>query len=142
MHPKTDVFCSASLILPDKAGRQINVGGWSLDSTYGIRFYTPDGSPGNPSTNDWEENFHEIALQVSHRLVMLNTSYICHRSAAGILVRRYCPMALLWSLAAKKEATILLSLHWKPFLGRPVEPPQCSLIGSNARIPTIFIPSS
>lgn len=27
MHVKTDVFCSGSIILPDKAGRQINVGG-------------------------------------------------------------------------------------------------------------------
>lgn len=27
MHLKTDVFCSGSIILPDKAGRQINVGG-------------------------------------------------------------------------------------------------------------------
>ena len=66
MHPKTDVFCSASLILPDKAARQINVGGWSLQSTYGIRFYTPDGVLGTNSTNDWEENYQELALQVSH----------------------------------------------------------------------------
>ena len=65
MHPKTDVFCSGSLILPDKGGRQINVGGWSLDSTFGIRFYTPDGSPGVNGTNDWEENWQEVGLQVS-----------------------------------------------------------------------------
>ena len=26
---KTDVFCSAGLVLPDKAGRQLNIGGWS-----------------------------------------------------------------------------------------------------------------
>lgn len=30
---KTDVFCSAGMTLPDKAGRQINVGGWSGTST-------------------------------------------------------------------------------------------------------------
>ena len=63
MHVKTDVFCSASLTLPDKAGRQINVGGWSLDSTFGIRLYTPDGSPGVNGTNDWEENGQELKLQ-------------------------------------------------------------------------------
>ncbi|GFZ47912.1 hypothetical protein JCM24511_05659 [Saitozyma sp. JCM 24511] len=63
MHVKSDVFCSGGLILPDKAGRQINVGGWSLDSTYGIRLYTPDGSPGVNGTNDWEENYDELALQ-------------------------------------------------------------------------------
>ncbi|EME81961.1 uncharacterized protein MYCFIDRAFT_165158 [Pseudocercospora fijiensis CIRAD86] len=62
MHVKTDVFCSASLTLPDRAGRQINIGGWSHPSTEGVRLYWPDGSPGVPGKNDWEENFEEIAL--------------------------------------------------------------------------------
>jgi hypothetical protein len=60
---KTDVFCSAGLVLPDKGGRSINIGGWSGDSTYGLRFYTPDGSPGKASKNQWEENYQEIHLQ-------------------------------------------------------------------------------
>ncbi|KAF8346392.1 hypothetical protein F5887DRAFT_1073579 [Amanita rubescens] len=47
MHPKTDVFCSGSLILPDKGGRQINV-----------------GVPGVNGTNDWEENWQEVGLQI------------------------------------------------------------------------------
>ncbi|KAF8151649.1 hypothetical protein B0H34DRAFT_801346 [Crassisporium funariophilum] len=63
MHIKTDVFCSGSVIMPDKAGRQINVGGWSLESTFGLRLYTPNGVPGTNSTNDWEENFDELSLQ-------------------------------------------------------------------------------
>ncbi|KAI0154753.1 putative glyoxal oxidase [Xylariaceae sp. FL1272] len=63
MHLKTDVFCSAGLILPDKAGRQLTVGGWSLDSTYGVRLYTPDGSPGVKGVNDWQENVNELKLQ-------------------------------------------------------------------------------
>jgi hypothetical protein len=63
MHVKSDVFCSASVVLPDKAARIINVGGWSLDSTFGIRLYSPDGSAGVPGTNDWEENFNELSLQ-------------------------------------------------------------------------------
>lgn len=63
LHVKTDVFCSAGLILPDKAGRQINVGGWSGDSTFGIRLYWPDGSPGVPGVRDWQENKNEVALQ-------------------------------------------------------------------------------
>ncbi|KAI1344989.1 putative glyoxal oxidase [Xylariaceae sp. FL0016] len=63
MHLKTDVFCSAGVILPDKAGRQLTVGGWSLDSTYGVRLYTPSGSPGVPGTTDWEENVNELSLQ-------------------------------------------------------------------------------
>ncbi|KAJ7364626.1 glyoxal oxidase N-terminus-domain-containing protein [Mycena albidolilacea] len=63
MHVKSDVFCSGSVTLPDKHGRQLNVGGWSLDSTKGVRLYTPDGSPGVNGTNDWEENFQELHLQ-------------------------------------------------------------------------------
>ena len=34
MHVKTDVFCSGAVILPDKAARILNVGGWSLTSTF------------------------------------------------------------------------------------------------------------
>ena len=64
MHVKTDVFCSGSIILPDKAGRQINIGGWSSQSLFGIRLYTPDGSPGVNGTNDWEENYKILSLQV------------------------------------------------------------------------------
>jgi hypothetical protein len=52
MHVHSDVFCSASLTLPDKAGRQINIGGWALADTYGVRLYWPDGSPGQPSVNE------------------------------------------------------------------------------------------
>ncbi|KAI1640310.1 hypothetical protein F4809DRAFT_591116 [Biscogniauxia mediterranea] len=63
MHLKTDVFCSAGLVLPDKAGRQLTIGGWSLDSTYGVRLYTPDGSDGVKGTNDWEENVNVLKLQ-------------------------------------------------------------------------------
>ena len=62
MHVKTDIFCSASLTLPDVAGRQINVGGWANPSTFGVRLYTPDGSPGVPGKNDWQENGAEVAL--------------------------------------------------------------------------------
>lgn len=63
MHVKTDVFCSASLTLPDKVGRQLNVGGWALDATFGVRLYWPDGSPGVWGTNDWQENVQALKLQ-------------------------------------------------------------------------------
>lgn len=63
LHVKTDVFCAASLTLPDRAGRQINVGGWSAPSTKGIRLYWPDGSPGVPGTNDFQENVNVLSLQ-------------------------------------------------------------------------------
>ncbi|KAJ8067756.1 hypothetical protein OCU04_003360 [Sclerotinia nivalis] len=80
MHVKTDVFCSASIVLPDRLGRQINIGGWSLPSTLGLRFYTPDGAPGVPSKNDWEENYQEIGLQTGRwypsAMVMANGSIL------------------------------------------------------------------
>ena len=71
MHPKTNVFCSGSLVLPDKSARQISVGGYSSESTFGIRLYTPDGSPGVNGTNDWEENLKELSLQVSLRGLLM-----------------------------------------------------------------------
>ena len=67
LHVKSDVFCSASIVLPDKAARQLNVGGWSLDSTQGVRLYWPDGSSGVNGTNDWQENYEELHLQVRTR---------------------------------------------------------------------------
>jgi hypothetical protein len=80
MHVKTDVFCSASLILPDRVARQINIGGWSDVSTYGVRLYWPDGSPGEPSYNDWEENQSEVSLQLGRwypsAMVMANGSIL------------------------------------------------------------------
>jgi hypothetical protein len=63
MHVKTDVFCSAGLQLPDKAGRQMTIGGWSDIALSGIRLYTPDGAIGVNGTNDWIENEQEVYLQ-------------------------------------------------------------------------------
>ena len=80
LHVKTDVFCSAGFTLPDKVGRQINLGGWSGPSTYGIRLYWPDGSPGVPGVNDWHENVDELALQLGRwypsTMVMTNGSIL------------------------------------------------------------------
>lgn len=60
---KTDVFCSASFTLPDRAGRMINIGGWSAESVYGIRFFTPDSPQGvDNGTNDWEEDYTQLRL--------------------------------------------------------------------------------
>ena len=67
MHVKTDVFCSGAIVLPDRAARHLVVGGWSLDSTFGVRLYAPDGSPGVNGTNDWEENNQVLRLQVRSR---------------------------------------------------------------------------
>ena len=63
LHVKTDVFCSAGWVLPDKVGRHINIGGWSADSLYGVRLYSPSGRPGTWGTTDWQENYQEVGLQ-------------------------------------------------------------------------------
>jgi hypothetical protein len=77
MHLKTDVFCSAAVVLPDKAARILNVGGWSLASTFGIRLYAPDGSPGVNGTNDWEEDPNSLQLQVRIAYPSLCDVYRC-----------------------------------------------------------------
>jgi hypothetical protein len=63
MHVTSDIFCSGSVTLPDKAGRIMNVGGWSGISTYGVRLYLPDGSPGVTGINDWQEDDEILTLQ-------------------------------------------------------------------------------
>jgi hypothetical protein len=60
----TDAFCAAALILPDKAGRQVTIGGWDGDSNFGIRFYYPDGSAGVNGTNQWQEAPEVLSLQL------------------------------------------------------------------------------
>ncbi|KAK7969552.1 WSC domain-containing protein [Apiospora saccharicola] len=80
MHLKTDVFCNAGITLPDKAGRQLTVGGWSLQSTFGVRLYWPDGSPGVKGVNDWQENVDTLHLQVGRwypsAMIMANGSVL------------------------------------------------------------------
>ncbi|KAF8242298.1 hypothetical protein K440DRAFT_591049 [Wilcoxina mikolae CBS 423.85] len=80
MHVKTDIFCAAGLTLPDKVGRQINVGGWANDATYGVRLYWPDGSPGVAGVNDWQENVAEVSLQIGRwyptAMIMSNGSIL------------------------------------------------------------------
>lgn len=78
LHVKTDIFCAAGITLPDKGGRQLTVGGWSGDSTEGVRLYWPDGSEGTWGTHDWQENVNELSLQVGRwypsAMVMANGS--------------------------------------------------------------------
>ena len=84
---KTDIFCAAGLTMPDRAGRQINIGGWSLDSTFGVRMMTPSGAPGVPSTSVWQEDVNTIALQQGRwyptGLVMANGSMLIVGGQAG-----------------------------------------------------------
>ncbi|KAE8446083.1 hypothetical protein EG329_012591 [Mollisiaceae sp. DMI_Dod_QoI] len=77
---QTDVFCSAGLTLPDKAGRQITIGGWAGASNFGVRLYWPDGSDGVPETNEWEEDPDVLSLQVprwyASAMIMANGSML------------------------------------------------------------------
>jgi hypothetical protein len=59
---KTDVFCSASLVLPDKAGRQINIGGWSGEDLHGVRLFNPNSTLGTQGTTQWEEDVDILSL--------------------------------------------------------------------------------
>jgi hypothetical protein len=84
---KTDIFCAAGLTMPDRAGRQINIGGWSLDSTFGVRIYWPDGSPGVTSKNNWQEDVNTVKLQRGRwyptGMVMANGSMLIVGGEAG-----------------------------------------------------------
>ena len=77
---KTDVFCAAGLTLPDKAGRQITVGGWAGTSNYGIRLYWPDGSAGVKGVNQWTEDPDNLQLLVARwypsAMIMANGSIL------------------------------------------------------------------
>jgi hypothetical protein len=64
LHVVDEVFCAASLVLPDKAGRILNIAGWTGPSTFGIRVLTPSDTPGVQGTTDWEQDPQNVALQV------------------------------------------------------------------------------
>ena len=64
LHVDDEIFCSASLVIPDKAGRILNIAGWTGASNFGIRLLTPSGSFGEQGTTDWEQDPANIALQV------------------------------------------------------------------------------
>jgi hypothetical protein len=116
MHVKTDVFCSGSIVLPDTAGRIINVGGWSLESTFGVRLYTPEGSPGVNGTNDWEENWEILSLQVDKMVGFTSqtiTKIYADSVDGGILLLRCCPTDRFSSLEVKLEVMLVLNQIWK-----------------------------
>ena len=86
MHVKTDVFCSAAVVLPDKAARILTVGGYSSQSTFGLRLYAPDGSAGVNGTNDWEEDPNNLKLQVDAAAHLLLQRWFSKRHTEWTLV--------------------------------------------------------
>lgn len=80
MNVNDEIFCSAGLILPDKTGRLLNIGGWSDTALYGIRLYTPSGSPGVTGNTDWQADYTNAVLQrprwYPSALIMANGSIL------------------------------------------------------------------
>ncbi len=146
MHLQTDVFCSAALVLPDKAARILNVGGWSLTSTYGIRLYAPDGSPGVNGTNDWEENPNELQLQVRMAYPSLCDVYQCSltslcREDVGIRRPLSFPMAVSSLWAARQDQTPHRTRRLRFSLVSPVAIQQSTSTGSSGQTQTASIRS-
>ncbi len=83
LHIKTDVFCAAGVTLPDKVGRQLNLGGWAGDATYGTRLYWPDAA----GTHDWQENVNVLKLQAGRwypsAMIMSNGSVMVIGGSIG-----------------------------------------------------------
>ena len=76
MHVKTDLFCGSNIVLPDKSARQISIGGYSGVALSGVRLYTPDGTTGVNGTNDWQENYQVLGLQVRSTLTIMHSSHL------------------------------------------------------------------
>jgi hypothetical protein len=97
MHTESNTWCSAAVVLPDKGARILNVAGWSHDAAEGLRFYTPDGSPGVSGTNDWQENPNTFHLQVRWRLHSYSTCKVLVLNGFTIQSQRWYPTALVLS---------------------------------------------
>jgi hypothetical protein len=113
MHVSSDVFCAANLVLPDRSGRILSVGGWSLESTQGVRLYTPSGSTGVNGTTDWEEFWDEIHLQQGRwypgALLMANGSVLIIGGEAG---SNGAPVPSIEILPAPAGGPTYLTMDW------------------------------
>ena len=146
MHVKTDVFCSGAVVLPDKAARILNVGGWSLTSTFGVRLYAPDGAPGVTSVNDWEEDPNTLKLQVRLSDRSLHCAYrssTCssYRVAVGTQPHLLCPMAASSLSVVRRAQTPRPTLRLRFFLVFLEAIHRSSLTGSSGRTKKISIHS-
>lgn len=106
----TDVFCSAGLTLPDKAGRILTVGGWAGQSNFGVRMYTPDGSAGVFGKNEWQEDPGVLSLQVPRwypsAMVMANGSIMVIGGEIGSNDAQQPTLELLPATGVPDTATI------------------------------------
>jgi hypothetical protein len=147
MHVKTDVFCSGAVVLPDKAARILNVGGWSLTSTFGVRLYAPDGSPGVNGTNDWEEDPNTVQLQVrfthpSQYCVYRSSKSSSYRVGVGIPPHLFCPTVVSSLSVVRRARMHRPTLHLRFSLVSLEATRRSSLTGSAGRTQTISTHSS
>ena len=97
MHTQTNTWCSAGVVLPDRAARVLNVAGWSHDATQGLRLYAPDGSLGVNGTHDWEENPETFRLQVRWRIHSHSICKVLVLNGFTIQSQRWYPSAVVLS---------------------------------------------
>ena len=97
MHTQTNTWCSAGVVLPDRAARILNVAGWSDDAAQGLRLYAPDGSLGVNGTNDWEENPNTFRLQVRRRIHSHSICKVLVLNGFTIQSQRWYPSAVVLS---------------------------------------------
>lgn len=94
--------------MPDRTGQQINIGGWSADSLFGIRIYWPDGSPGVNGTNNWQEVVNTVKLQRGRwyltGMVMANGSMLIVGGQDGSNGKRVPNMEILPTVGPVLEA--------------------------------------
>jgi hypothetical protein len=132
---KTDVFCSASFTLPDKAGRIINIGGWSAESVYGIRFFTPDSPQGvDNGTNVWEEDYSQLRLfdprWYPTALVLSNGSILAMGGESGSDAPIVPTAEVLPHPAGVTESTYLDYLERAENIGRTNSYPHMAILPS------------
>jgi hypothetical protein len=86
----TDVFCSAGVTLPDKAGRILTVGGWAGESNFGVRLYAPDGSAGVFGTNRKSSQ-----VSVQNFLANFKLEWMEDNGVLSLQVPRWYPSAMV-----------------------------------------------
>ena len=77
-------------MLPDKAGRIVNIAGFTGSSYVGVRLLTPSGTLGVQGDTDWEQDPNNIALQVRSISISIEMATSDPLSAASLVPDRRC----------------------------------------------------
>jgi len=114
----TNVFCSAAVVLPDKAARILNVGGWSSP-----RCSVSDFMPltVHQASAPMQENIDTLQLQVRTGIYLYTTylgAQFTYRVDIGIPLRSFWPMAVS-SLWVVRQARTLQPIRTLSIRGGP-----------------------